>query len=68
MLGLGLQNLIIVEDSTLKVVLGLLVRGGEAEHHDRLFPNGSERSVPEHRLSGLFPRLFEAVSREFTLR
>ena len=57
-----------MEDSTLNVVLGLLVRGGEAKHHDRLFPDGSERSVPEHRLSGLFPRLFEAVSREFTLR
>ena len=68
MLSLGLQDLIIVEDSTLDVVLGLLVRGGEAKHHDRLFPDGSERSVPEHCLSGLFPRLFEAVSGEFTLR
>ena len=60
-LGLGLQYLIVVEDSTLYAPLRLLLRGSEPQHQKRLLPNGREGRVPQDCFSGLLPCLFVAV-------
>ena len=60
-LGLGLQYLIVVEDSALDAPFRLLLRGSETKHQKRLLPNGREGRVSKDCFPGLFPCLFVAV-------